>query len=253
MKPLRFPRKRVRFRDKESLRDQNPGAYSHWRNGIASREYVLAAERGNRLAGRWVARRSSSIGARLVPGLFVVLSLVGCASRGPEALYGLNAPREVGLTTGRSTRQVLVPQPNALQALDTVSIAVVDRGPVYTYFPKAAWSDTLPKVVQAKIIETLENTGKLRGVGRPGEGLLIDYQLQTDIRAFELRIDGQDRSVVEIMARLLNDRNGQTRASRVFRAEAPASGVTVDQAVASMNAAVDAVLKEMAEWVVSQI
>ena len=199
------------------------------------------------------ARSFTPKSAWIASGLFLCLSLAGCASKGPEALYGLTAPREIGLTTGGGSRQVLVPQPSALQALDTVSIAVVDQGPVYTYFPKAAWSDTLPKVVQAKIIETLENTGRLRGVGRPGEGLLIDYQLQTNLRAFELRIDGQDRAVVEIQARLVNDRNGQTRANRLFRAEVPSSGATVDQAVASMNAAVDEVLKELAKWVLSQI
>jgi len=148
---------------------------------------------------------------------------------------------------------VLVPQPRALQALDTANIAVVDAGPVYTYFPKAAWTDTLPKVVQAKIVQSLENTRGLRGVGLPGEGLLIDYQLQTDLRAFELRIDGRDRAVVEIMARLVNDRNGRTRASRIFRAEAPAKSTSVRDGVAAMNAAADAVLREMSAWVLGNV
>lgn len=183
----------------------------------------------------------------------LVAGLGACASTSPSALYGLNAPRSVDVAAARSSRQILVPQPSALQALDTANIAVVDTGPIYTYFPRAAWSDTLPKVVQAKIIETLENTGRLRGVGRPGEGLLIDYQLQTDLRAFELRIDGQDRAYVEIAARLLNDRTGRTQASRVFSAEVPSRGVSVDQAVEAMNAAVDRVLSEMAAWVLRQV
>lgn len=195
-------------------------------------------------------------GYRLVGALLasvLATGLAACASTAPSALYGLNAPRNVEVAAARSSRQILVPQPSALQALDTENIAVVDAGPVYTYFPRAAWSDTLPKVVQAKIIETLENTGRLRGVGRPGEGLLIDYQLQTDLRAFELRIDGQDRAYVEIAARLLDDRSGRARESRVFSAEVPSRGVSVEQAVEAMNAAVDQVLSEMAAWVLRQV
>ncbi|NRG17984.1 membrane integrity-associated transporter subunit PqiC [Rhizobiales bacterium] len=196
------------------------------------------------------------LGNRLVGALVasvLATGLAACASTAPSALYGLNAPRNVEVAAARSSRQILVPQPSALQALDTTNIAVVDNGPVYTYFPRAAWSDTLPKVVQAKIIETLENTGRLRGVGRPGEGLLIDYQLQTDLRAFELRIDGHDRAYVEIAARLLDDRSGRARESRVFSAEVPSRGVNVDQAVEAMNAAVDQVLSEMAAWVLRQV
>lgn len=204
-----------------------------------------------RTAGAGVAVRRN--GVTRLAALALLFSLGACASSAPDALYGLNAPRGLDVAGRAGNRQILVPEPTALQALGTNSIAVVDAGPVYTYFPKAAWSDTLPKVVQAKLIETLENTGRLRGVGRPGESLLIDYQLQTELRAFELRIDGQDRAVVEIMARLVNDRNGQTRASRVFRAEVPSTGTGVAQAVQAMGTAADQVLAELAAWVVGSV
>jgi cholesterol transport system auxiliary component len=186
----------------------------------------------------------------------LALVLAGCASSSaPDAYYGLSSPDRIGSDSSRRGRgvQVLVPAPRALQALDTSSIAVVDTGPVYTYFPKAAWTDTLPKVVQAKIVRTLENTSGLRGVGLPGEGLLIDYQLQTDLRAFEFHVDGRNRAVVEVMARLVNDRNGRTKASRVFSAEVPASGTSVTDAVKAINQATDSVLDEMAAWVLSNV
>ena len=201
-------------------------------------------------------RRGGLRRAFSVIGLSLALVVAGCAgSSAPDAYYGLTTPpaAEAG-RAGRAARvQVLVPAPRALQALDTASIAVVDAGPVYTYFPKAAWTDTLPKVVQAKIVQSLENTRGLRGVGLPGEGLLIDYQLQSDLRAFELRIDGQDRAVVEMMVRLVNDRNGRTKATRIFRTEVPAKSTSVTDAVAAMNAAADAVLREISAWVLSNV
>ncbi|CTQ53691.1 ABC-type uncharacterized transport system, auxiliary component [Roseibium album] len=184
-------------------------------------------------------------------GLGVLVS--GCASSAPSAFYSLEAADVSGLR-GRSSRvQVLVAQPRALKALDTSYIAVVDKGPIYSYFPDSAWADTLPNVVQMKLVQTLQNTERLRGVGLPGDGLLIDYQLQTDIRAFQLQVEGANRGVVEIAARVVNDRNGRTVANKVFRAETPSGSTSVDKAVEAMNASADRVFAEMAAWTLKNV
>jgi ABC-type uncharacterized transport system auxiliary subunit len=44
------------------------------------------------------------------------------------------------------------------------------------------------------------------------------------VRAFEIRLDGGERAEVELFVRILNDRNGVVRASRVFEASAPVAG-----------------------------
>lgn len=184
-------------------------------------------------------------------GLCVLVS--GCASKAPSAFYSIEAADVSGLS-GRSSRvQVLVAQPRALKALDTTYIAVVDKGPIYSYFPNSAWADTLPNVVQMKLVQTLQNTGRLRGVGMPGDGLLIDYQLQTDIRAFQLQVERANRGVVEIAARVVNDRNGRTVANKVFRAETPSGSTSVDKAVEAMNASADRVFAEMAAWTIRNV
>ena len=180
------------------------------------------------------------------------LLLAACASTAPNALYGLNAPSDFVSGQKRSV-QILVATPRALSALDTSNIAVVDRGPSYSYFPQAAWADQLSNVVQAGLVRTLENTNRLKGVGLPGEGLLIDYQLQTELRAFQLQVDGADRAVVEIAAKLVNDRNGRTVDSRVFSAVVPSNGTGVEQAVAAMNSASGQVFRELAAWVLSKV
>jgi len=186
-----------------------------------------------------------------VLGLGVLVS--GCASSAPSAYYSIEAADAAGLA-GRSSRvQVLVAAPRALKALDTSYIAVVEKGPVYSYFPNSAWADTLPNVVQLKLVETLQNTGRLRGVGVPGDGLLIDYQLQTEIRKFELQVGGGTRGVVEISARVVNDRNGRTVATKVFSAETSAGSTSVDKAVEAMNSSADRVFSEMAAWTLQNV
>ena len=61
------------------------------------------------------------------------------------------------------------------------------------YLKGAQWADRLPKVVQARLADTFQKSGRFGGVGRPGEGLAIDYQVIVDIRAFEVRVDGRQR------------------------------------------------------------
>ncbi len=189
-----------------------------------------------------------------VVGAVLLSGLAGCGASGPDALYGLTAPREVSVQARSSDYQVLVASPIALQALDTSNIAVTQGGgPVYSYFPKVAWTDTLPRVFQAKLVETLENTGKLRGVSQPGQGLLIDYQLQTTLRAFELQVDGRDKAYVEVAARIVDDRDGRSIGMRVFAASVPTSGQAVDDAIPALNSASDNVLAQIAGWSVNTI
>ena len=78
--------------------------------------------------------------------------------------------------------------------------------------------------MQARLAETFQRSGSFGGVGKPGEGLAIDYQIIAEIRAFEVRVDGGERAEVELFVRILNDRNGVVRASKTFTASAPVLG-----------------------------
>lgn len=198
------------------------------------------------------SRRQVLRGAGLLLAGSAALALSGCASTGPSALYELTATPEVPATRKRAV-QVLVARPRALKALDTDRIAVLENGLQISYFPDAAWTDALPNVLQSKIAEALQDTGALRGVGFPGDGLLIDYQLQTDIRTFALTTEGADRAVVELAARLLDDRNGRSVATQVFRAEVASSGLTAEQAVSALNRANGQVLAALTAWVIGTV
>ncbi|MEZ5800851.1 MAG: ABC-type transport auxiliary lipoprotein family protein [Nitratireductor sp.] len=78
------------------------------------------------------------------------------------------------------------------------------------YLAKSQWSDRLPKVVQARLIEAFENTGRVRAVSKPGEGLVIDYQIVTDIRAFQANVGAGSRdAMVSLSVKLVSDRTGR--------------------------------------------
>jgi len=199
--------------------------------------------------------------ARLGAFLLTAMVLPGCAALpggGPAPLdtYDLSAARVEAAGPRRGRVQVLVAEPGALKALDGESV-VVRPSPASVEFLKGAqWADRLPRVVQARLVEALQATGRLGGVGKPGEGLAIDYQVVTEIRAFEVRMDGAPRAEVSLYVKLLNDRNGVVRAARGFTASTPlASGGASgnDAYVAALDRAFAQVQRDLVAWVLGAL
>jgi cholesterol transport system auxiliary component len=180
--------------------------------------------------------------------LAVVLS--GCALLGGTKVldtYELTAPA-AGDGRGRSYRQILIAEPSALKALDGQNIVISPAPGSIQYLKGAQWADRLPKIVQARLAETFQRSGEFKGVGKPGEGLAIDYQVIVEVRAFQIRVDGGARADVELFVRLLNDRNGVVRAEKVFTASAPVSGDGNSAYVSALDAAFGQAAVEIVDW-----
>lgn len=172
--------------------------------------------------------------------------VAGCTtltSSTPNAIFDLTAPGEIQASRGRL--QVLVPEPSALQALDTDRIAARPIPSQYAYLPGAVWSDRLPKLLQARLVQTLQNSGRVRAAAVPGQGLLIDYQIVMDIRAFELTGEG---AVVELAVKVLDDSNGAVIRSEAFRQVVRVAADDNANVVAALDAAMDKVFTEIAGW-----
>lgn len=187
--------------------------------------------------------------------------LTGCAALpggGPAPLdtYDLSAASVQSAGARRSRTQILVAEPSALKALDGENIVIRPSAASVEYLKGAQWSDRLPRVVQARLVEAFQTTGRLGGVGKPGEGLAIDYQIVTEIRSFEVRVDGAPRAEVALYIKLLNDRNGVVRAARDFTASAPlpAGGAVGNAAyVAALDRAFMQVQRDVIGWVLGAL
>lgn len=182
----------------------------------------------------------------------IALALSGCASilpKTPDAIYDLSAPETINSRSG-TRLQILVPEPSALKSLDTERIAARPSDIEYAYLGGAVWSDRLPRLLQTRLMETLQNTGRVKAVGVPGQGLLIDYQIVMDVRSFEIS-DGE--AIVSFSIKLMNDRNGQVRATRIVSTRARVSGSGNDDYVAALDRAMDEAFGEISRWVLSRI
>jgi cholesterol transport system auxiliary component len=178
--------------------------------------------------------------------------LAGCSTAAQNDTYSLGmAPVIEGKAA--KNRQVLVPEPTALKALDSEQLVIRVSPSEIRYLANSQWSDRLPKMVQSRLVQAFENTGQLGGVGRPGEGLAIDYQILTDIRSFEITTDGTDKAVVEIAAKILNDRTGTIKAQKIFRAVVSTPGTDNPAFVEGLDEAFNTVAGEVVVWTLQSI
>ncbi|MEO3385737.1 ABC-type transport auxiliary lipoprotein family protein [Mesorhizobium sp. CAU 1741] len=189
---------------------------------------------------------------------FAAFLLPGCAALpggGPAPLdtYDLTSGAVEAAGPRRSRTQVLVAEPTALKVLDGENVVIRPSAGTIEFLGGAQWADRLPRIVQARLVEALQATGRLGGVGKPGEGLAIDYQLTTELRAFEIRLDGGARAEVELYVKVLNDRNGVVRAARSFRASAPVTGTGNDAYVDALDGAFAQASGEIVTWALSSL
>ena len=195
-------------------------------------------------AGRWIG------------ALAMATVLSGCAGgiipETPPDTYGLSAAPQVA-GKGARNRQILISDPSALKALDSEKIVIRPTPSAIEYLADSQWSDRLPNMVQDKLVQAFENSGRVGGVGRPGDGLAIDYKIITGIRAFEIKADRGEQAIVELSVKILNDRNGVVVATQVFRASAPVSGSGNAAYVQSLDRAFEIVVQDLVSWTLSRI
>lgn len=192
--------------------------------------------------GSWAARAGA---------LGLALLLAACGST-PTPTYNLSAPH--GFSAGGSGNgQLVVAAPYALAALNTDKIFVEPAAGQIAYLGDAQWGDNLPSLLQSRIIQAFENGSKLKRVARPGEGVVAEYQLVTDIRVFGLRITPEGpMAVVEVSAKLIGNQSGRILAAQVFKASAPAASSSGPDVTAALDKASDQVLVAMVRWAASR-
>ena len=195
-------------------------------------------------AGRWIVVLALAAGLSGCAG--------GLVSSPPPDTYGLSSAPQVEGQRARN-RQLLISEPSALKALDSEKIVIRPAPSAIQYLANSQWSDRLPNIVQDKLVQAFENSGQVGGVGRPGDGLAIDYKILTAIRAFEIRADRGEQAVVELSAKVLNDRNGVVVSSKVFRASVPVTGSGNAAYVQSLDRAFENVVRDLVSWTLSRI
>jgi phospholipid/cholesterol/gamma-HCH transport system substrate-binding protein len=174
--------------------------------------------------------------------------MTGGAPSKPPPVYDLTAPRAFPGSAKPPRGQLVVPEPTALVTLETQKILIRSNGGEMSFIDNGQWSDSLPKLVQAKVVQSFENANYLRTVARPFEGLTGDYQLLIDIRIFQLSASTEMPSAdVEFAAKLLGN-NGRIVDARIFLATVPAKATDAPVAAAALNEAFGKAAVDLVVW-----
>jgi phospholipid/cholesterol/gamma-HCH transport system substrate-binding protein len=164
----------------------------------------------------------------------------------PPRFYDLDVPQIPPADKPLMT-QIAVAEVATLLDFDTQKALASPEPGVLQPLGPGQWSDSLPKLVQAKITQTFENAGFTR-VAKPTEGFAADIQVLLDIQSFELRFSPDVSAHVEISVKLLGA-DGKIRGARTFQASASAAGADAPAAFAALNQAFGKVAYDLVVWV----
>jgi phospholipid/cholesterol/gamma-HCH transport system substrate-binding protein len=174
--------------------------------------------------------------------------MTGGAPGKPPPVYDLTAPRAFPASAKPPRGQLVVPEPTASVTLETQKILIRFNAGQISFLDHGQWSDSLPKLVQAKVVQSFENANYLRSVARPFEGLTADYQLLLDIRTFQISASAEAASAeIELVAKILGD-NGRIVDARIFRATALAKSADASTAAAALDEAFEKTAVDLVVW-----
>jgi cholesterol transport system auxiliary component len=171
-----------------------------------------------------------------------ILTLAGCASAPPET-FDLSASS----AKARLRAPLAIREPVASLDLDSQRILVRTGPETVAYMAGAQWSDRLPALVQTRLVETFQNAKQLRYVGRAGAGFSAEYEMELDIRSFELDTS-TGQAHVDIAAKIVSAGAGRVVAAQIFTAQTPASGTGAVEAVRALNVALASVMARVAAF-----
>jgi phospholipid/cholesterol/gamma-HCH transport system substrate-binding protein len=171
----------------------------------------------------------------------------GGPSPPPKTIYDLAAPVAFPPVGRASTAQLAIAEPTVTLQLDTQRILVEPAGERPPGFADAQWSDSIPKLVQARLVQAFENFSLQRGVTRTAPEISAEQQLLLDIRSFQVVKSSGTAAEVTVTAKVLS-RDGKILASKIFTEKMPVSDLRPESAAAAINEAFGRVAVEIVVW-----
>src|SRR5436190_11362280 len=92
-----------------------------------------------------------------------------CSSGSAPTTFDLSAPGRGGGRAGAGGAQIVVNEPVSIQALEGDRIIVKEPAGSVSFVSGGQWADRLPRLVQARLIQTFENSSRMKAVSRPGD------------------------------------------------------------------------------------
>jgi phospholipid/cholesterol/gamma-HCH transport system substrate-binding protein len=174
--------------------------------------------------------------------------MTGGGTPAQKITYDLRAPQNLGPASKTIKGQLAIPEPTAVAMLETQRFlfSPVEEVPGFT---DVIWADAIPKLLQARLIESFENYDIAHAPLRVADIGQTDFQLLIDVRRFRIATDSEPTAEVGLSARIV-DKNGKVIASRLFEDGQKFDKIEPAAAVAAFNDAFGRIAKDMIAWTV---
>jgi phospholipid/cholesterol/gamma-HCH transport system substrate-binding protein len=193
-----------------------------------------------------LARNSSRLDG-IIAGLE---RMTGAVTPPRKAIYDLQAPE--GFEAPRRPLQdgLLIAEPTATTRLQTQRFLFASGEDGPEDFANAQWSDSLPALVQAKLLQSFENYDIAHAPLRADSLNEGRVRLLIDLRRFEITSEPEPSVSIAVSAKLI-DGSGHLQAARIFEKSAPLDGVSPAKAASAFNVAFDSLARELVAWTAS--
>jgi phospholipid/cholesterol/gamma-HCH transport system substrate-binding protein len=172
-------------------------------------------------------------------------SLGGGDKEAKPALYDPAAPDLSVDLSDMPEAALVVADPTTVATLDTQRLIVKTAQGQLS--PQAVqWPDTIPKLVQKRVLQSLDKAGYRFATG-PTDTSTPDFQLLIDIGAFQITDAQHPMAEVTLGVRLLGS-DGKVIERSLIEGRAPATSTEPEQAVAAMNEAFAMAMEGLLNW-----
>ncbi|HEX8011514.1 MAG TPA: ABC-type transport auxiliary lipoprotein family protein [Casimicrobiaceae bacterium] len=146
-----------------------------------------------------------------------------------------------------------VAQPRAWPGFDTAQIAYVRQPYQLDYFAASRWADTPARMLGPLLARALEQTGSFRAVVQAPTMVPADFRIDTEIVRLQQNFATQPSRVELTLRMQLTDvRRRQVVAAKVFEETENAPSENAAGGVIAANAALQRVLKQVADFSVAE-
>ena len=193
--------------------------------------------------------------ARNTPKLDSILAgvekMTGGGTPAQKLTFDLRAAQGFAAPVKVIKGQLAIPEPTAVAMLETQRMLF---SPVKDYpdFAEFVWADSIPKLLQARLVESFENYDIAHAPLRSTDVGQADFQLLLDVRHFRILVDSQPSAEIALSARIV-DKNGKVVASRLFEQSQKFDTVEPPAAVAAFNDAFGRIAKDIIAWTVQAL
>ncbi|MFZ2159525.1 MAG: MlaD family protein [Bradyrhizobium sp.] len=177
--------------------------------------------------------------------------LTGGGTPAQKITYDLRAPQNLGPAGKTLKGQLAIPEPTAVAMLETQRM-LFSPAKEYPGFADVLWADSIPKLLQARLIESFENYDIAHAPLRTSDIGQTDFQLLIDVRRFRIAVDASPAAEIGLSARIV-DKNGKVIASRLFEEGQKFDKLEPPAAVAAFSDAFGRIAKDIIAWTVQAL